>query len=282
MRKTSRKIWLLCLVGLASQWALAQQPAIIVESSRYQGSAGDQPAYVVEIPQAKAKKVEGLWAKAIKEGKGAKVATANGEVTATDIQLNRIHANPLNVYSRVVETANGVKLVSAFEIDSVFFEGGQNADKDVVIRKYLSEFAVTAYNAAIDDEVKEETDVLKNLESELKSLQRDEEKLHKKIAENKNEIAKLEAELDGMNQKRGELVRTQASSLGELDGASASAIKDVNKKSKKTNKKLISLQSEIRDAERKIPEVQAAQDIAKQKIEGQKEKIKEVEAKKIR
>ncbi len=100
--------------------ASAQAPVVIIEKIVTM-SKGEQPAFIVEIPQVTSENVEKSWMKLIRQNTKSKVSIENSEITILNTQIDEISKNPINIYSAVYQVDSAVKLVSLFEIDSSFF-----------------------------------------------------------------------------------------------------------------------------------------------------------------
>merc|ERR1711916_263368 len=175
-----------------------------------------------------------------------KVEEVKGEYILKDALIERLYHSPVNVYALFNEIENGTKLVAFFEIDSVFINESNNPDVSLIANNILEEFAINVYKDAVNEEEKK----LKDLENDLKKLINENEKMHKVIAVNQNEIHTIEVDLD-INKKEynpsyGETVPVYDSEGNEIDRAAAPKTvikldpdtkKDLDKEQKKLSKK---------------------------------------------
>ncbi|HEY9115842.1 MAG TPA: hypothetical protein VIN10_14180, partial [Bacteroidales bacterium] len=87
-------------------------------------SKGQQPAYIINIPNADVAVVVKDWEKIIKQNTKSKVEESAGEISILATQINEIHHAPINIYSLIYKKDTTVRVVAAFEIDSAFFDFG--------------------------------------------------------------------------------------------------------------------------------------------------------------
>lgn len=177
--------------------ASAQAPVVIIEKIVTM-SKGEQPAFIVEIPQVTSENVEKSWMKLIRQNTKSKVSIENSEITILNTQIDEISKNPINIYSAVYQVDSAVKLVSLFEIDSSFFSfDGDKEDMNYErtyqgIEHFLHDFAVTEYKEAAEEELKAENKELKNLNGELQKLVKQTETFQKNIKQNESDSLNAE------------------------------------------------------------------------------------------
>jgi hypothetical protein len=170
-------------------------------------SKGTQPAYIVEIPQAERKNIEKSWTKYIRQDTKSKVETEGEEIFIIGTMISKISNEPINIYSAVIEMDSTVKVISLFEIDSVFFslpEGNKDINLEKTyhgIKNFLKDFVIDEYREAVMDELKEEELILKTLLKEMiameknnVSFQKEIKELELKIKGSEEDIASLESE----------------------------------------------------------------------------------------
>lgn len=275
--------------------AAAQKPIIIDHAVRLM-SKDTQPSYQFEIPQTTLKDVEKDWLKYLSTGSKGKATVVNGENLQPAAVNTNVSAKPFNVYSKVLETSEGIRITAWFtENDTVFLCKALNSDQDLAIQKYLHDFAVTEYKTAVSTELKNEQEKLKALEKTLEGLYKDEEKASKKISESNRSIqksndntSKNNGDIQNMSYKISDqkgMVERTASDANANKGAKQT-LKDLENQRKslqKNNeteaKNIDNMNKQIREQERVISSLKEKQKETAGQIETQKAKAKEVQLK---
>lgn len=111
---------------------------------------------------------------------------------AEDVFLNTVSAKRMNVYTRIVETANGseMKLFGSFGYD--FFIGTNNYPAEFkAMGKIMNDFLYEYLSKHYNDEIKAVNKRIKSLSKEKISLLKTTEKNKKKIANSKDDIDRL-------------------------------------------------------------------------------------------
>lgn len=273
------------------------QTNIVVEETSRAFSKGEQPSFLVTIPQAKLKEVEKEWIKYIRKDSKGKPETINGEVWMPGAVVKNISPDPINIYSRLTETQEGVILTAWIAITDVAFVSKQlNTDQDLAAQNYVRNFAVEQYKAAVKSELKDEQDKLKKLENELDGLIKDEEKSVKKISEHKRSIERNEAAIvtSKNDQKlKAEQVANQKRVVEQLRNTPGDAFKEAEKTLKKMedeqrklekdneklNRDIDNWNKDIRSEERGIEKSKQDQRLKREEIEKQKNVVNEVQRK---
>ncbi len=282
----------LCVVTVS---AFAQKPVTLSEDT-FAMSKGTQTGFQVEIPQITMIEAEKQWLKYVSTGSKGKATVLNGENTQTGVVNPNVSPNPFIVYSKLLETTEGVRLTTWFtENDTVFISKQLNNDQDLAVQKYIRDFAVAAYQDAVKDELKAEQDKQKALEKELNSLIKEEEKAAKKISESNRAIQKStdniatnNADVQDVSYKISDqkgMVERTASDANANKGAKQT-LKDLENQKKKLqsqseaeNKNIDAMNKTIREEERKIADLKEKGNSKTTQIEQQKQKVKEVQSK---
>ncbi|WP_157637938.1 hypothetical protein [Flexithrix dorotheae] len=269
--------------------SFSQSVSFDVEEIKENISKGEANGFAVYIPQAHRKDVEKAWSKDIRVDTKSKVVEKDGEFFIEGTNIDRLSANPINVFSRIIEMDSGVKVHAFFEVDSTFLSSEIDEEKATVAKKIVAEFASDAYTFAVQEELEEEEKKLKNLNNDLKKLVNENEKMHKTIAMNNSDIDALNADLDQnklkLDPNHGKTVAVYDENGREIDRAPAPSEvkkidadlkKEIDKEAKKIHKKIFKLESEIREAERNIPVNLQEQEEKKSEIEAQEMVIEKV------
>ncbi|MES2620571.1 MAG: hypothetical protein V4615_06955, partial [Bacteroidota bacterium] len=148
-----KKIILVAL-SVLSLSAIAQKE-IIVKKDTVAMSKGTQSSFQVVIPEIKLAEAEKDWMKYTISGSKEKVTSVNGENFKKGALNKNVSPNPFNVYSKLLETTEGVKLtVWLTENDTVFIAKEVNSDQNLAAEKYVRDFAVQEYQSVVKKELK--------------------------------------------------------------------------------------------------------------------------------
>ena len=173
---------------------LDAQKKIEVTNENVNMSKGNQPVYVVIIPEANLESVKKEWIKLIRQNTKSKVEETGSEINIQGTLINEIYNQPINIYSALISADSAIKLVSAFEIDSVFFELDdknktiENEKIHTSIKGFVRKFAVDQYKVAVQLQADSEEKKLNNLNKEFENLNKQVESDRKEIKENEQNI----------------------------------------------------------------------------------------------
>lgn len=179
---------------LFSHFLLAQTKPEIVESLRPM-SRGNYNAFIVEVPQNQLEDLEKSWTNYLKSKEKIKVVNQKGEFAAANVIVRRLGDLPLNLYARFQQTITGTNLSLFVEKDSQFVSQAESPELANQIKLFLFDFYKTAYSEAVKNELKIENKKLKDLESELASLHKSEDKINQNIDKEKREIEKASSNI---------------------------------------------------------------------------------------
>lgn len=287
--------FLISTLLIASSALFAQKPVTVEESSRT-FSKGSATAYSATIPQSTLKDAEKDWMKYIASGSKLKTTLVNGEYILLGAVNKNVSPNPFNVYSKLLETTEGINLtVWLTENDTVFISKELSPDKALAAEKFVRDFVVQEYRETVDAELKTENDKLEALEKEKDNLIKAEEKSAKKISEAQRSIQKSKdninsgnAELQNLSYKissQKSMVERTASDQNANKGAKQT-MKELESEKKKLqkgietqNKNIDSMNKQIRDEERNLAEGKEQQKSKIAEIEKQKQVVLAVQTK---
>ena len=194
---------------------LKAQEKIEVKNENITLSKGIQPGYVVLIPEAKLESVKKDWMKLIRQNTKSKAMEVGSEISIQGTIINEISDKPISVYSAIVGEYSVIRLVSIFEIDSVFFELNETnntMENDKIhksIKDFMRNFAVDQYKNAIKDQVDNEEKKLSSLDNEFEAMDKQVEADRKEIIENEQEIKNAQdaiASYEKENQRKMEAI----------------------------------------------------------------------------
>ncbi len=286
--KTFKSIFVILSLLFSSQ-AFSQEK-IEIREDNVDMSMGNKPAYIVMIPQANMKDVLKSWTKKIKQNTKAKVEQNGAEHSIKGTLITEIYSDPINIYSAVIQVDSSVKLISLFEVDSIFFTPGvqdSHIDNERTyqgIKNFIYGFALEEYKNAVSDELKLEGNNLKNLANELEKLEKQNTNYHKTIASNELNIKNSESEIILLEKQHErhlnevDLNRSNLSSASKDEEKGAKKIlkesekdkKSIENKLEKEKKRIIDYNSKISELTRLAEENLIAQVAKKEDIELQK------------
>jgi len=264
------------------------QETIEVKVEKATMSQGIQTAYIVRIPLAILKDVQGNWVKRLQENIKTKVINVNDEYLLSNVVIGEITLDTLSIYSLFIEKEDGVVLNVFIRIDSVFFSPKEDktqlaAEKiDNGIKNYIRRFAVDQYRIFSEKDLEAEQKILKGLQDEYDKLGKDNEKLKKDISSLENNIEKTEREIATLDQeielknKESLTHKTgmQALVLEDEKKAALSRDKEIEKEKNKLEKDRTGLKNDISDMKSDIDKNEKTID---DNIKLQEEKQKEID-----
>ncbi|MBL0309922.1 MAG: hypothetical protein IPP77_09670 [Bacteroidetes bacterium] len=289
------KLRLFITLYAISTSVFAQKPITVLISSQPYMNVSQQ-TFVVQIPQTTLKNVESHWLKYMsKESKG-RVQAANGTFEQPNVSHPNISPNPFTIFSQLMGTTEGVRLTAWFTQNGTdFLFKDPNSGRELAAQKYLHDFAIQEYRAAVQEELATEQNKLQLMEKQLSGLNQDEEKSVKTIQENEratersNEAiitnkADIQNSSDKISNQKGMVDRT-ASDPNATKGAkkTLSQMEDEKKELQKRNeaqgKDKYSMSKENRAEERNTSTIQQKQMLKTADIETQRQKVYEVKTK---
>jgi hypothetical protein len=311
IKKTNMKYILVAALGISTLSSFAQSSATDTAVKASAASAAaisvsavpatitidtQQGPLTVMIPQAGPKAVQKDWAHYVGQGSTGKTANADGQFTQYGAVNKNISASPFNITARFLGTSDGVKL-SVWLSDNNNFENSKQpgADRSLALQKYVRDFAVAEYRQAVSDELKGSQIKLKDLESDLTKLNKQEDKDLKRTEENKRGIVKakdaiavndrdIKSANDQIESQKG-MVQTTAADKNAAKGAKKTLSqlegdkRDLQKKNEKEGKNIVAREAEIRADERGIADIKAKQTAKATEIDKQKQVVQTVQAK---
>jgi hypothetical protein len=283
-------------LSLVFSISAAAQKEIIVDEAPRVMSRDTQFSYLVDIPQTTLKITEKNWLNYVSANSKGAATFVNGEHLQTEVINKNISFQPVNIYSKLVETSEGVRLtVWITEKDFSFIANNPNSIEDLAIQKYVRDFAVTEYKEAVQEELKTEQNKQKELEKNVNTSNKDYEHSNKKIS---NEQRSILQSKDNISTNTADVNRTtlkieEQKKMVEKTAADPNATKGAKKTLRKLEKAKENLQKEntklskkIEDAERDIREEIKNTDNAQQKealqnpeLEAQKIKVNDIQTK---
>lgn len=264
-------------------------------------SQGEQPAYIVEIPQADYELVLKDWTKIIRQNTKSKFEELEHEMIIRGTQIKEISKNPMTIYSAVINADSTIKVVAVFEIDSIFFSFAeekpdlQTEKTHHHIKNFMLDFAVDQYKYAVEVELSDAEKLLKTKNKELAELEKQNETYQKDVKENEQSVKNSEdlissyerdseRKLSEINSKKESIAGL--SSDPELSSQAKDQLKALEKEKKnigdkleKEQKNIVKYQANIEELTRYIEDYNEKQVEKKAEIEKQEDIVNSVKAK---
>ena len=244
---------------LGMAFANAQQAIEFAEDELEFGNS-KCPGIWVNIPEADAEKVKKDWEKLIEKGTKSKALVNENEVTIFGANIKDIIDSPVNIYSSVVMQDSVVRLFASVEFSRDQFAVA-DAPEYENLKDVLKQFSKDQYLEVVKDQLSVEEKKLKEMEKDISSLRKEQEKLEKgiesanitiseetyKTATNQNNLGETSILLNEKNSSSG--------SVGDDDKkALAKEIKSLEKQQKSLEKEISSSETKISKSKTVIEE----------------------------
>ena len=183
----------LFLFSLLSVGLFAQ----VNETSRSM-SMGNKNAYVLDISNADAKLVSGVWKSFLKDNyKGkTKLDRRTKEYTSDDLKMPAIgQGNTVDLYASIEEKGTDATLYVWYNLGGAYLSSVQHQNQSEAAEKMLLRFGLEVEKEKVRIEIANEEKNMKDMEKELKKLEAENDKLYKIIEKAKEEIAKAEQDI---------------------------------------------------------------------------------------
>ena len=264
---------------------------LVIEDITKTMSKGMQPGFKIDVYDATKKRAAEALGKVMKEENKSKVELVNNEYSIMGNIIKSISTKPLNVYVVLNEYEDHVEMLAFYEMDSVFLTKEKNESEYIAARKFTRDYAVKAYRNAVQEKIDAEEKKLKDLQSELDKIHKENDNLQKKISEEKQTIdnTKEKISTSELDQERvRKQVQEQKVTVSRAKGAGNEVmLKEEEKKLKTFESDLSKLQKQedgfhkditkseaaIRDYERDIAENENATTIKQGDVDKQTELI---------
>ena len=260
-------------IFLIPLFLIGQEKTEVIQKS-VKMSQGEQPAYIVKVPQANYDQVLKEWTKIIRQNTKSKIEESEHELFIQGTQIPEITNNPMNIYSAVISVDSMVKVVAVFEIDSLFFSfSGDQPDLQTEkthhhIKHFMREFAVNQYKYAVGVELSGAEKLLKTKNKELKELGKQNEVYQKEMKgseQNNKNSEDLISSYEQDNERKLSEINSKKESIASLSGdenlsnEAKDQLKTLEKEKRniedkllKEQKNIVKYQSDIEDLTRYI------------------------------
>jgi DNA repair exonuclease SbcCD ATPase subunit len=266
------------------------QEKIEVVNEMVKMSKGEQPAYIVTIPQASYDEVVNNWTKIIRQNTKSKVEEMEHELVIMGTRISQISKDTINIYSAVIQTDSLIKLVALYEIDSVFFsmtDDTHHLHTEKMhhhIKNFMHEFAVNQYKNSVEEELNQAEKQLKTKNKELKELSKQKTSYQKEIKESEQNIKSAEDKISSYEQdseRKLTEINNKKESMGSLQNdpdllnQAKTQLKTLEKEKRNIDSNLEKEQKNIVKNQSNIEELTRLIEANEEK---QKEKMTEIEA----
>lgn len=192
MKTLLTTIFLVVAIAISS---FAQIQSAITEESRA-NSKGSFNALVMELPGVSKKEAEKAWSRFIKKYKGkTKFDRRAGEYMTDDATVKDMSDNTVDIIAKIEEQGEGSRIAVWFNLGVSYLSSKDFGDRYPAGEKILKDFARTVSADMIEAELKEAEKLLKEQESDLKKLEKEEQQRTKDIDDYKNTITKMESNI---------------------------------------------------------------------------------------
>ncbi len=184
------------ILFLVSANLLSAQYNVVAETERTM-SFGSRPAFRLEFKNTDPNTVETMWRDFAKKNFGAKLKKdkKSGEWTASNLESPMMGNDRFTIYSTVEKVNDGANLTVWFDAGSYFLNRRDNGGRTEEVSRALQTLYFDVRRMAISDELKAQQVSLAEMEKKQKSLQKENDELHKAIENYKAKIKKAEEDI---------------------------------------------------------------------------------------
>lgn len=199
---------------LGSYSTYAQRNEIVINEIIEYMSQGEKTGFEVAIVDADPKDVESSWIKYLKKYK-AKVTSSKKsvEIFGDDANIPQISANTIDVYAIARKAEYGTKLSVFFDLGGAFISSQDHEVAFGSAEGFLRDFALSEAIRVVEDELKEQEKVFKELGKDLDGLIKDKDGYIKEIEKAKALIAQREQDI--INNEAAQETKRQQISIQE-------------------------------------------------------------------
>lgn len=199
MRNNSFFLILLFLLPAAFSSAQA-----VVETDRMM-SLGSRPGFRLEFVNADAAMVEDMWTDFVRKNFNGRLKKdrRTKELTAINLKSPMLGIDPFTLYTTLEKNGGNVVLTAFFDKGSSFLNRRDDPRGAQEVNNALHQFYFDVRRAVIGREIKAQEEKVRDMETRLKKLQRDNDNLHRDIDNYRARIKKAEEDIV-QNQKEQE------------------------------------------------------------------------------
>lgn len=174
---------------------LKDSPKIeVVEINEYM-SQGQRAGVRVLIPLNSADQVEAAWKQYVKPFKGKTKNAFRDEVFTDNAHIKGLGENPVDMYAKIEDSANGTLLRAFFDLGGVFVGSSANPDKFVVVKNIVREFAALQVSKKIEQKLAKEEEKLLDIATKRQDVDMMIQQLQLDLERMKDDIYKTEQKI---------------------------------------------------------------------------------------
>ena len=257
-------------------------------------SKGENPGLQVDIPEVMPEDLQRAFEDAIRNKTKSKLIKVGEELSVQETIIEDISDFPMNVYAMIVKLDSGTRIISFFEDKGEFISEPSSPDKFTRAREFLIRFGVKEYTQEVNGQVKAEQRKLDDVESDLKKLIRQNEKIHLSIKENESDIVNAEldikANLKEQPMKDDEIIKQKSyiNSIKDKEQKKDAEkdLKDLKRQKERLrednvsfNKKIVEARANIEELETQLSQNQQEQKLMHEQVDAQRAWMKAMENK---
>jgi len=191
MQKKNVFLWLFCtLLSLP----LVAQFEPVRETERMM-SFGSRPGFTMEFANTDDKVVEKVWRDFVKQNFKGKLKKSKGEWTAAKVRSAVMGDDVFTIYSTIDKNGDKTGLNVWIDAGSYFLNRRDNPGRTQEMVRVLRQFYFDVRREAIGQELKNEENTLKDMESKQKKMAKDNEKSRSNIQSWESNIQKAKQEI---------------------------------------------------------------------------------------
>jgi hypothetical protein len=251
--------------GLGQDSLFVKNP-VTIQPAKHHLAHESQVVFELTIQEANKQNVEKAWDDSMEKGNKSKIIREGNKRTIETIVLEKIDPEKTyNVHAEVIESRKGTKLFVGFEdAEGNWIDPEANMGNTIGAERVLIHFGNTAYAEVLEEKMKKEESLLKDIEKERSSIAKKLTSYQKSIQSDslgihnaRNSIQLHKDQYKTVTEKlRGQKTDLAKSSTGsdEEKKALEDLIKVSEKEQKSITKDIEKLQDEIIDLEKSISE----------------------------
>lgn len=269
---------------------------IVVKNIPGSMSQNNQRTFQVDIPNSVLNSVKKNWLKYLQKDSEGKASVVDGNYLQEGVVNTSISPNPFSVYSKLQQTSDYTRLTVWFmDNEMIFFSRESDANQEILVKRYVYDFAFNEYQGVVAEELKSEVNDLDKLKKEMDKLVKSNEASLMLIGENKRLIERTNAQIEVVNNDihsisyqitdQKKMVIENAADPNALKGAEKT-LKSLEKEKRgyeadneRSGKLINKLDKEIRSEERKVDGFVNKKQLKETDISNQEEKIRQVKMK---
>ena len=280
---------ILLLMLVLGGWQLSAQESIQVEMGVRPSSQGVKPAFEVAVPQATAADAMDLWEKTLAPRglfgvfrRSPKLQKEKDEWVMREVVVEKISSEPMDVFAQVTTFPDRIYVRAFFRQAGGFIGEEFSGESDLrAASEFVRNYAVDLYRLAVQKELDNEEDKLKDLERDLSRMDRRKGRFERQIKSSEGDISELQRNVREreMQIKRREEMKTTASFEGQDASAYESELKSLQKELRSDQRSLRRANRSVSQNERRVRSNLKDQADAKNEIDKQRIRVREVKTK---